>query len=263
MKKRRLLAAALVCASILLCGCEEKAENTSTDNTSSSTEDVLFHTDGQRYDNLYDGEGRVIESVCFENGTIAFSTIFQYAEDGTYIKHYDKEHKLVSVNFCTPDKGTVYTDIFGDDNQHRYVYSNGVVIEKINYKNGMPSIGTHYDENGAQIKSVTYDSNGEIAIYKLFSYNDAGKNSRIDTYNGNDVLTGSICYEYTEKGYYSSVITLDGQGLVVGCTEYVYDENGKQKAERVYKYENGVAVSYEEWVTDTDGKKILAGSYDV
>ncbi len=264
MKNKKLLTLAVLCGALLLFGCDkETASEESKTVQANQPQTLLYYTDGLRSDNIYDAEGRVEERVCFNKDAQLISTTrFSYQSDGTYIREYNSEYKLVSESFCTPNEGTLYNHVYKGEGEYRYCYLGGVLSEKIEYKNGKPSLSTLYDSDGTQTKSVTYTTDGEVLEYKLFSYNDAGKNIRVDVYDKEDKLKNSVAYEYTAAGYYSSVTNRNGNGDITARTEYVYDETGKQTAELVYKYEDGAAVSYEKWVTDENGKRVLEGSYD-
>ncbi len=264
MKNKKLLTLAVLCGALLICGCgkTDTAEESKAGQTN-QPQPLFYYRDALRYDNIYDAEGRVEERVCFnKDAQMASITKFSYQSDGTYIREYNNEYKLVSESFCTPNEGTLYSHIYKNGNECRYCYLGGVLSEKIEYKDGKPYLSTLYDADGKQTKSITYTADGGVLEYKLYSYNDAGKNTQIDIYDGGDKLKSSVAYEYTAKGYYSSVTTRNGKGEITARTEYVYDETGKQTAELVYKYEGGVAKSYEKWVTDEDGKRVLEGSYD-
>lgn len=265
MKRYKLLTLAVLCAGLLLCGCDSAEKQTDESSTADVAEKAtLFYTNGLVYENLYDAQGRVTERICTdEAGNTVQRVLFTYGKDGTYIKECDNEYKVISESFCTPEKGTVYTHIYGKDGEFRYSYENGVICEKTEYKDEKPILSTVYDSNGRQTKSVSYTPAGEVLDYRVYSYNDLGKNTQVDVYDGKDVLKYSVVYEYTKEGYYASVTTKNCDGVIISLSKYEYDENNKQTAELVYKYKDGVAVSYEKWVTDKDGKRVLEGSYDV
>ena len=236
--KNKILMLALLCAALLLCGCDGKTD-ASNGNAPTESEDgyYLYYTDGLRYNNICDAEGRVTERVCFDKeGGFVSSTQFSYKEDGILIREYDNEYNLVSHTDCKGDSSTSHIYV---NNVIKYVYryKNSVLLEKVDYVDGYPDLTTVFNEKGVMVKSIKHTKNG-------------------------GVMTETV-YEHTEQGYYSSVTTNNAKGETTARTEYIYDDNGKQTAELVYKYENGVAVSYEKWVTDKEGKRVLEGSYDL
>lgn len=257
---KRIFALTLVALCLFVGGCKKESAQPNTDADKLLTgPGFVFGSDEERFMLGKDSEGRVVERVSVTSGE---RTEFEYGDDGVVIRTYDSGSVLVAENYCTPDKGTVYTVAYDGEEHIKYNYESGTLTDETVYKNNVPSVSVYYNSDGNQIKNVAYTTSGEVRAYTLYSYDEEGRSVRIETYSAEDKLTGATDYEYNEKGYYASITETDGDGKITRRTENSYDEKGAQTGKRVYKYENGVKKSYENWVADESGKLVLEGTYD-
>lgn len=85
---------------------------------------------------------------------------------------------------------------------------------------------TEYDENGRRIKSVWYDSSGQITGYTTYEYGENAKLSKLKNFNSEGVLLTYTLLEYDDAGNEIKKERFNSENCLISYSIYEYDESG-------------------------------------
>lgn len=88
---------------------------------------------------------------------------------------------------------------------------------------------TEYDENGRRIRSVWYDSIGQVTGYTTYEYGENAKLAKLKNFNPEGVLLTYTLLEYDDAGNEIKKERFDSEGVLLTRSAYEYDENGNIK----------------------------------
>lgn len=145
----------------------------------------------------------------FTNGSSSFKLLYyndrviridEYALDQTHIKriNYSADSAVHDITIYEP--GEICKEIFfyysdGMLEAVEYFYPNGTIAKEIYYNSdGTPDKFKETDENGNWIKSVDYDSGGEIFSYATCEWDANGNPIKMTIYNGDGTIREEKIY---------------------------------------------------------------------
>ena len=194
----------------------------------------------------YDTDGKEIENISYDkNENIEKRTTYVYDANGKNIEEtdYDKDDKIVrqvEIEYDTAGREIKWEcyDEYGRCTIQR-IYTrdeHGKLIQYDEYYNGHTTKEEYErDENGNTIKSISYDSDGNITqIYE---------------------------YEYDEMDREIRCISYDDDETVAYWREYEYDEGGNKIRSRSYNITENQEYTTYEWKYDENGREIYS-SYE-
>ena len=195
---------------------------------------------------VYDEDGNEVENISYdEHGNIKEKTKYEYDSNGKNIEEtdYDKDDKIVRQVEIKYDaagreaKWECYDEHGRCSIQRIYTRDeHGRLIQYDEYHDGYTTKEEYErDENGNTIKSISYDSDGNIT--KIYEY------------------------EYDETGREIKCVRYDDDETVAYWREYEYDEGGNKIRSRSYNTTENHEYTTYEWKYDENGREIYS-SYE-
>ena len=147
-------------------------------------------------------------------------------------------------------------------NETFYKYdTNGNLIETLeksndtdNRKSESKSI-SEYDDIGNEIKSKSYNSNGDLDRVEKYKYDDIGNEIESKSFDSDNNLDEIIKYEYDFNGNLVESKSYNSDGDLNSVSKYKYDSNGKEIESKSYD-ENGSLFWGENKIYDSFGNII-------
>ncbi len=223
---------------------------------------------------VYDENGKEIENISYdEHGNIKEKTKYEYDSNGKNIEEtdYDKDDKIVrqvEIEYDAAGRKTKWEcyDEHGKCSIQR-IYTRderGKLIQYDEYHNGYTTKEEYErDENGNIIKSIHYDSDGNITKIYEYEYDQMGREIKCVKYDDDETVAYWHEYEYDEGGNEVKSRSYNSTGNFEYCTvERKYDENGR-KIYYCHK-DNDIITEKQENEYDKDGNiiKEIWTSYD-
>ncbi len=118
------------------------------------------------------------------------------------------------------------------------------------------------DENGRPEIARLYDTDGNLAYYNMYEYNDDGTVT-VELLQAD--LTLDAVYLLDEDGNVIKQTSYNAYGKIKDCSEFVYDDgssNPRRTKYTTYTYDGNVLKSYYEMYYSDDGKLAREISYD-
>lgn len=94
--------------------------------------------------------------------------------------------------------------------------------------------GSIYDSSGNIRAMRSYDGEGALRWYHLYSYDSEGNNTAVTSYNGQGSQTGHVDLVFDEAGRQLVAYSYSPETGEIGRLEMEYDENGRQIREAYY-----------------------------
>ena len=170
-------------------------------------------------------------------GELIYSSIFEYMPDGEGGVRLKRMY-----NYGDPILSKVLPK--RRDQSFEYDDAEGLVTE---YNNSSMTSQTYYDEEGREIESIVYRSNGSVGTTTYTSYDELGQKVKTVSYTGTeDNYTAVNTTEYTYTNGYleastTSSISRDGFTVYDSSDTYEYDDLGRNTLiTSEYKYANGI-----------------------
>lgn len=223
---------------------------------------------------VYDENGKEIENISYdEHGNIKEKTKYEYDSNGKNIEEtkYNKDDKIVRQVEIEYDaagrkaKWECYDEHGRCSIQRIYTRDErGKLIQYDEYYNGHTTKEEYErDENGNTIKSISYDSDGNITKIYEYEYDETGREIKCVRYDDDETVAYWHEYEYDEGGNEIRSRSYNSTGNFEYCTvERKYDENGR-KIYYCHK-DNDIITEKQENEYDKDGNiiKEIQTSYD-
>ncbi len=163
-----------------------------------------------------------------------------YKDDSLFsydVSIHDVLGNVLEQSFYNTD-GVLTTDFLWeyDESGNRLGY-NRTSYKKI--QNGVPQEKTltHFDRDGVETSSKTYDAEGKLARRSEFAYNSDGQTAKISRYDAAGNLTGWRDCVYNSDGQTAKVIDYDADGTLTGWQEYIYDPDGNLDSTQYHEAE--------------------------
>ena len=223
---------------------------------------------------VYDEDGNGVENISYdEHGNIKEKTKYEYDSNGKNIEEtdYDKDDKIVRQVEIKYDaagreaKWECYDEHGRCSIQRIYTRDeHGRLIQYDEYHDGYTTKEEYErDENGNTIKSVHYDSDGNITKIYEYEYDEMGREIKCVRYDDDETVAYWHEYEYDKSGNEIRSRSYNSTGNFEYCTvERKYDENGR-KIYYCHK-DNDIITEKQENEYDEDGNIIreIRTSYD-
>lgn len=212
-----------------------------------SIADKLEEMEGE---NITDSSGRVRRMNAFDgNGDLIWWHEYKYLDE------IGLEQVITSYDVNGNQTGQV-TEKYGDNGEplvSLWYFTDTGIVGRDEYE---------YDEQGNEIRIVTYEPSGEMSSYSTKEYSAEGYLLRENAYSPNGELWNYTLYEYNPQGrevkrsyYHAENDELDHYYL----TEY--DNNGKRRKESSYN-KDGTLTGYSIYIFDERGKTVGRERYD-
>ena len=188
----------------------------------------------------YDADGKEIENISYDkNENIEKRTTYEYDANGKNIEeiNYNKDDKIVRREEIEYDadgreiEWKCYDEYGKCSIQRIYTHDeHGNLIQYDEYFHGYTRKDEYKrDENGNTIKSVHYDSDGDITKIYEYEYDEMGREIKCVRYDDDETVAYWCEYEYDEWGREIKFKSYNSTGhLEYRISESKYDENGRK-----------------------------------
>lgn len=172
----------------------------------------------------YSDENRISKDVYTYEGDLEITRVLYDYEDGAFVKSFEHSNEY-------NEEGKILCCLGYDiQNDKKELFALDATV---------------YDENGREIKRVSYmEDEGVLLPFIIYVniYNDNDQVVKEEIYSDvveNEVLLNSYCtYTYNENGLVLEAKYFDKEDVLQSTSRYTYDENGKQIKEE-YFYMDG------------------------
>lgn len=111
---------------------------------------------------------------------------------------------------------------------------------------------THFNQDGLEISSMTYDATGNLTSRMEYTYNSNGQPETLTTYDAEGKLTRRTERAYNSDGLTTKVSWYDAAGKLTGWRDCVYNSDGQTA--KVIDYDaDGTLTGWQEYIYDPDG----------
>lgn len=168
----------------------------------------------------YDDNGANVKDVTYDDET---GEIIEYTE-----YTYDRNGELTQSNTFSADGTLLRTEEYLSKEE-----LHDVVVESYTYDNGEKKVSTskEYDQNGNLVKSVNYDSNGDLLSVSEYTYDENGKrvtSSFSFYFLGKLQDIDDTSMEYDDEGMLVRELSVSRGTGDITISELTYDENGNE-----------------------------------
>ena len=185
----------------------------------------------------YDIQGNLIVSITYDtSGEIAEHIKYSYNEQNKMIEEllYDFDEVVEKRQFEYNDVGLIEKEkiFYQDDTFDTIFYSynaENMLIEKklVNTDEEIESYHTIQYQNQKIVNEGEYDSENNLIIEKIYSYNSNGFLEKLITFDAFEGESIEIAYEYDEKGNRIKILKYDNKGKLTERSSYKYDDNNQ------------------------------------
>lgn len=121
--------------------------------------------------------------------------------------------------------------------------------------------GKFIDSSGNLRRMNSYDSDGTLLWYHIYTYDQDRRTATATSYNANNSQTGHVDLVYDSNG--RSIVNYDypSDSGAIEKIEYDYDGDGKKVASRLYRASGDLRVSFA-YQYNSDGKLSRTDQYD-
>ena len=169
-------------------------------------DDSLFSYDVSIHDVL----GNILEQTVYNtDGDMTLYYVWEYDEDGSYLGYNRTSYKKIQ---------------------------NGVPQEKTL---------THFDRDGVETSSKTYDAEGNLTSMTYddrgnrmeWTYNSDGQQETLTVYDAEGKLARRSEFVYNSDGQTAKISHYDADGTLTGWQEYIYDPDGNLDSTQYHEAE--------------------------
>lgn len=164
-----------------------------------------------------DGRGNILRSESYTNGVLG--SVYEYT--------YDKRGNELSWTEIPSDAQADETEKF---RQTVKKYDRWGNLTEETYKWPYHNIHVLFSySDGRKVKQTEYDTEGEIAEYWVFSYDDKGRITGESLYSGEGILKFYAEYTFDETGLVCTKSNYDADGIPENYEDiFTYDEYGNE-----------------------------------
>lgn len=179
---------------------------------SAGNERRMVYRDGEGtilwwHDYIYNAAGQEIKAIVYdaEGNIVDQWEGYEYDDQGRIIRS-------VGYSFDTGEFTTVSESTYRDGYlvESRYFGMDGTPGGSQQYE---------YDGQGNQVKTIGYDSNGEMSYYWIHCYDDKGYRIRVDYYSADGVTYGHCEWTYDAEGKQTGFYQYDENGNLTGYSD--------------------------------------------
>lgn len=195
-------------------------------------DDFLFSYDVSIHDVL----GNILEQTVYNtDGDMTLYYVWEYDEDGSYLGYNRTSYKKIQ-NGVPQEKTLTHFDRDGVETSSKTYDAEGN-LTSMTYDDRGNRMEWTYNSDGQQETLTVYDAEGKLARRSEFAYNSDGQTAKISQYDAAGNLTGWRDCVYNSDGQTAKVIDYDADGTLTGWQEYIYDPDGNLDSTQYHEAE--------------------------
>ena len=195
-------------------------------------DDFLFSYDVSIHDVL----GNILEQTVYNtDGDMTLYYVWEYDEDGSYLGYNRTSYKKIQ-NGVPQEKTLTHFDRDGVETSSKTYDAEGN-LTSMTYDDRGNRMEWTYNSDGQQETLTVYDAEGKFARRSEFAYNSDGQTAKISQYDAAGNLTGWRDCVYNSDGQTAKVIDYDADGTLTGWQEYIYDPDGNLDSTQYHEAE--------------------------
>ena len=195
-------------------------------------DDSLFSYDVSIHDVL----GNILEQTVYNtDGDMTLYYVWEYDEDGSYLGYNRTSYEKIQ-NGVPQEKTLTHFDRDGVETSSKTYDAEGN-LTSMTYDDRGNRMEWTYNSDGQQETLTVYDAEGKLARRSEFAYNSDGQTAKISRYDAAGNLTGWRDCVYNSDGQTAKVIDYDADGTLTGWQEYIYDPDGNLDSTQYHEAE--------------------------
>lgn len=195
-------------------------------------DDSLFSYDVSIHDVL----GNILEQTVYNaDGGTALYIVWEYDENGSCLG-YDQTSYDKIQDGVPQEKTLTHFDRDGVETSSKTYDAEGN-LTSMTYDDRGNRMEWTYNSDGQQETLTVYDAEGKFARRSEFAYNSDGQTAKISRYDAAGNLTGWRDCVYNSDGQTAKVIDYDADGTLTGWQEYIYDPDGNLDSTQYHEAE--------------------------
>ena len=195
-------------------------------------DDSLFSYDVSIHDVL----GNILEQTVYNaDGGTALYIVWEYDENGSCLG-YDQTSYDKIQDGVPQEKALTHFDRDGVETSSKTYDAEGN-LTSMTYDDRGNRMEWTYNSDGQQETLTVYDAEGKLARRSEFAYNSDGQTAKISQYDAAGNLTGWRDCVYNSDGQTAKVIDYDADGTLTGWQEYIYDPDGNLDSTQYHEAE--------------------------
>lgn len=195
-------------------------------------DDSLFSYDVSIHDVL----GNILEQTVYNtDGDMTLYYVWEYDEDGSYLGYNRTSYEKIQ-NGVPQEKTLTHFDRDGVETSSKTYDAEGN-LTSMTYDDRGNRMEWTYNSDGQQETLTVYDAEGKLARRSEFAYNSDGQTAKISQYDAAGNLTGWRDCVYNSDGQTAKVIDYDADGTLTGWQEYIYDPDGNLDSTQYHEAE--------------------------
>lgn len=195
-------------------------------------DDSLFSYDVSIHDVL----GNILEQTVYNtDGDMTLYYVWEYDEDGSYLGYNRTSYEKIQ-NGVPQEKTLTHFDRDGVETSSKTYDAEGN-LTSMTYDDRGNRMEWTYNSDGQQETLTVYDAEGKLARRSESAYNSDGQTAKISQYDAAGNLTGWRDCVYNSDGQTAKVIDYDADGTLTGWQEYIYDPDGNLDSTQYHEAE--------------------------
>lgn len=195
-------------------------------------DDSLFSYDVSIHDVL----GNILEQSFYNtDGVLTTDFLWEYDESGNRLGYNRTSYKKIQ-NGVPQEKTLTHFDRDGVETSSKTYDAEGN-LTSMTYDDRGNRMEWTYNSDGQQETLTVYDAEGKLARRSEFAYNSDGQTAKISQYDAAGNLTGWRDCVYNSDGQTAKVIDYDADGTLTGWQEYIYDPDGNLDSTQYHEAE--------------------------
>lgn len=195
-------------------------------------DDSLFSYDVSIHDVL----GHILEQTVYNtDGDMTLYYVWEYDEDGSYLGYNRTSYEKIQ-NGVPQEKTLTHFDRDGVETSSKTYDAEGN-LTSMTYDDRGNRMEWTYNSDGQPETLTVYDAEGKLARRSESAYNSDGQTAKISRYDAAGNLTGWRDYVYNSDGQTAKEIDYDADGTLTGWQEYIYDPDGNLDSTQYHEAE--------------------------
>lgn len=195
-------------------------------------DDSLFSYDVSIHDVL----GNILEQTVYNtDGDMTLYYVWEYDEDGSYLGYNRTSYEKIQ-NGVPQEKTLTHFDRDGVEASSKTYDAEGN-LTSMTYDDRGNRMEWTYNSDGQPETLTVYDAEGKLARRSESAYNSDGQTAKISRYDAAGNLTGWRDYVYNSDGQTAKEIDYDADGTLTGWQEYIYDPDGNLDSTQYHEAE--------------------------
>lgn len=185
---------------------------------------------------IHDVLGNVLEQSFYNtDGVLTTDFLWEYDESGNRLGYNRTSYKKIQ-NGVPQEKALTHFDRDGVETSSKTYDAEGN-LTSMTYDDRGNRMEWTYNSDGQQETLTVYDAEGKFARRSEFAYNSDGQTAKISQYDAAGNLTGWRDCVYNSDGQTAKVIDYDADGTLTGWQEYIYDPDGNLDSTQYHEAE--------------------------